>query len=176
RLDADDGNLPACHTFRRRIQPRLLLVEQSAERRMRRPEHERDAFVRNLDAPCLCDDRVVERRLARANLRKQLVLEVRGFAGSRVRRCSGSRVRRFGRPRRCCCRARWDLGFGIWDLGFRRAGRPYAEEGGSFRTCRQQSEEHTSELQSHLNLVCRLLLEKKKEYQLEPASETKTAV
>src|SRR5260370_5245783 len=26
----------------------------------------------------------------------------------------------------------------------------------------QQSEEHTSELQSHLNLVCRLLLEKKK--------------
>src|SRR5260370_19202999 len=29
--------------------------------------------------------------------------------------------------------------------------------GGSFR-----SEEHTSELQSHLNLVCRLLLEKKK--------------
>src|SRR5260370_25442706 len=33
-----------------------------------------------------------------------------------------------------------------------RDGRP--------RACR--SEEHTSELQSHLNLVCRLLLEKKK--------------
>src|SRR5260370_31378714 len=31
---------------------------------------------------------------------------------------------------------------------------------GQFRSCR--SEEHTSELQSHLNLVCRLLLEKKK--------------
>src|SRR5260370_26457368 len=30
----------------------------------------------------------------------------------------------------------------------------------SRRSCR--SEEHTSELQSHLNLVCRLLLEKKK--------------
>src|SRR5260370_11789670 len=29
-------------------------------------------------------------------------------------------------------------------------------------TARQRSEEHTSELQSHLNLVCRLLLEKKK--------------
>src|SRR5260370_27566087 len=29
-------------------------------------------------------------------------------------------------------------------------------------TCDQRSEEHTSELQSHLNLVCRLLLEKKK--------------
>src|SRR5260370_9643036 len=32
---------------------------------------------------------------------------------------------------------------------------------GTERTVR--SEEHTSELQSHLNLVCRLLLEKKKE-------------
>src|SRR5260370_11038176 len=29
-------------------------------------------------------------------------------------------------------------------------------------TARPRSEEHTSELQSHLNLVCRLLLEKKK--------------
>src|SRR5260370_5349366 len=29
--------------------------------------------------------------------------------------------------------------------------------------CCVRSEEHTSELQSHLNLVCRLLLEKKKE-------------
>src|SRR5260370_23218483 len=29
--------------------------------------------------------------------------------------------------------------------------------------CRLRSEEHTSELQSHLNLVCRLLLEKKKQ-------------
>src|SRR5260370_25555588 len=29
-----------------------------------------------------------------------------------------------------------------------------------------RSEEHTSELQSHLNLVCRLLLEKKKKLQL----------
>src|SRR5260370_28818886 len=28
--------------------------------------------------------------------------------------------------------------------------------------CPSRSEEHTSELQSHLNLVCRLLLEKKK--------------
>src|SRR5207237_8844853 len=31
------------------------------------------------------------------------------------------------------------------------------------RRCRR-SEEHTSELQSHLNLVCRLLLEKKNKY------------
>src|SRR5260370_7162764 len=36
---------------------------------------------------------------------------------------------------------------------------------------RLRSEEHTSELQSHLNLVCRLLLEKKKRirrYRLQP--------
>src|SRR5260370_16658586 len=32
---------------------------------------------------------------------------------------------------------------------------------------KQRSEEHTSELQSHLNLVCRLLLEKKKKGLLE---------
>src|SRR4051812_49833878 len=31
-----------------------------------------------------------------------------------------------------------------------------------------RSEEHTSELQSHVNLVCRLLLEKKKRLVLEP--------
>src|SRR5690242_21710141 len=30
------------------------------------------------------------------------------------------------------------------------------------RPVRRRSEEHTSELQSHVNLVCRLLLEKKK--------------
>src|SRR5260370_15670138 len=33
------------------------------------------------------------------------------------------------------------------------------------RNINQRSEEHTSELQSHLNLVCRLLLEKKKNVQ-----------
>src|SRR5260370_9540706 len=34
----------------------------------------------------------------------------------------------------------------------------------------ERSEEHTSELQSHLNLVCRLLLEKKKPTQTRPPS------
>src|SRR5260370_29996762 len=34
--------------------------------------------------------------------------------------------------------------------------------------CMSRSEEHTSELQSHLNLVCRLLLEKKKDTQTTP--------
>src|SRR5260370_3748903 len=36
------------------------------------------------------------------------------------------------------------------------------EEALSLFFLRDRSEEHTSELQSHLNLVCRLLLEKKK--------------
>src|SRR5260370_9621627 len=38
----------------------------------------------------------------------------------------------------------------------------------------QRSEEHTSELQSHLNLVCRLLLEKKKQatHPHEPSAAT----
>src|SRR3954465_4137860 len=38
------------------------------------------------------------------------------------------------------------------------------------RSCRaHRSEEHTSELQSHDNLVCRLLLEKKKHYDIRRA-------
>src|SRR5260370_27712050 len=38
----------------------------------------------------------------------------------------------------------------------------------------ERSEEHTSELQSHLNLVCRLLLEKKKKNK-QPSIETHPA-
>src|SRR5882762_9811751 len=38
-----------------------------------------------------------------------------------------------------------------------------------------RSEEHTSELQSHLNLVCRLLLEKKKTRKLQLSSTNKHA-
>src|SRR5260370_32755881 len=37
-----------------------------------------------------------------------------------------------------------------------------AYRGIASKPCEPRSEEHTSELQSHLNLVCRLLLEKKK--------------
>src|SRR5260370_20870757 len=36
-----------------------------------------------------------------------------------------------------------------------------------------RSEEHTSELQSHLNLVCRLLLEKKKKLMMSNISSTR---
>src|SRR5260370_15161187 len=46
-----------------------------------------------------------------------------------------------------------------------RERRAQAWLGGRGRTAR--SEEHTSELQSHLNLVCRLLLEKKKKDNIE---------
>src|SRR5690606_40240402 len=49
-----------------------------------------------------------------------------------------------------------------WFMGFaRRAARPH-------RNLRARSEEHTSELQSRENLVCRLLLEKKKHQQAHP--------
>src|SRR5438477_8792665 len=41
------------------------------------------------------------------------------------------------------------------------AGKARLEQGSAGRA-RIRSEEHTSELQSHVNLVCRLLLEKKK--------------
>src|SRR5260370_17344182 len=38
----------------------------------------------------------------------------------------------------------------------------FSRRPGDFAIAMARSEEHTSELQSHLNLVCRLLLEKKK--------------
>src|SRR5438477_12616117 len=43
---------------------------------------------------------------------------------------------------------------------FQVSTRPSVRRAGSFSV---RSEEHTSELQSHVNLVCRLLLEKKKQ-------------
>src|SRR4051812_49494003 len=39
-----------------------------------------------------------------------------------------------------------------------------------------RSEEHTSELQSHVNLVCRLLLEKKKNTPFEPLTDERSPV
>src|SRR5260370_29934820 len=47
----------------------------------------------------------------------------------------------------------------VWMLVLSTTGIPVAWVMGGARS---RSEEHTSELQSHLNLVCRLLLEKKK--------------
>src|SRR2546430_12922496 len=44
--------------------------------------------------------------------------------------------------------------------------------GDEFTTVLGRSEEHTSELQSQSNLVCRLLLEKKKKYQVSATVHT----
>src|SRR5438270_10666314 len=59
------------------------------------------------------------------------------------------------------------VGAAIWGLLFLQPARP--NPGGptgtvNVSTSPSRSEEHTSELQSQSNLVCRLLLEKKKEY------------
>src|SRR5260370_27404664 len=48
-----------------------------------------------------------------------------------------------------------------WPAPYRRS-RATRQEPAHARCIGERSEEHTSELQSHLNLVCRLLLEKKK--------------
>src|SRR5437773_3165066 len=62
-----------------------------------------------------------------------------------------------------------DLDDPEWSLDFARRGIPGRFEvaplacGNAKSEGRTRSEEHTSELQSHHDLVCRLLLEKKKE-------------
>src|SRR5260370_32059510 len=87
--------------------------------------------------------------------RRSIICEV----PARARREGKSRFRRAGESARgqtpggdCRCRRRRD------------ACRRWWKEPGKYRQRRHasRSEEHTSELQSHLNLVCRLLLEKKK--------------
>src|SRR5260370_4825648 len=50
------------------------------------------------------------------------------------------------------------------NLGRPAEAQPEADIARKLAQPQQRSEEHTSELQSHLNLVCRLLLEKKKHY------------
>src|SRR5205807_3239990 len=55
------------------------------------------------------------------------------------------------------------MGAGVFDLGWRGKIVVTGED-------RARSEEHTSELQSPCNLVCRLLLEKKKKYLIAIAS------
>src|SRR5256885_6187491 len=48
----------------------------------------------------------------------------------------------------------------------------HGEGGGGAARARARSEEHTSELQSPCNLVCRLLLEKKKKNYMTPCSSS----
>src|SRR5207248_10977567 len=50
-----------------------------------------------------------------------------------------------------------------------RAARPAIPRSWDRRPCRSRSEEHTSELQSPYDLVCRLLLEKKKRLRQQPS-------
>src|SRR5690242_21590259 len=72
-------------------------------------------------------------------------------------------------------RARWTASSGEWrsaSVTAAKSLRDRAEDRWG-RTRRARSEEHTSELQSHVNLVCRLLLEKKKKKQKKTQS-TKT--
>src|SRR5207237_5009616 len=75
---------------------------------------------------------------------------------SDLRACPGAhRQKLFARGSCARAAAGADRAFGI-DQRFRAAG----DQRGVVES---RSEEHTSELQSHLNLVCRLLLEKKKQ-------------
>src|SRR6266480_5821236 len=60
----------------------------------------------------------------------------------------------------------------------RRVGAPASVRGSGYaaqarRRQHRRSEEHTSELQSHVNLVCRLLLEKKKKNEKKRRSKKK---
>src|SRR3989449_8343162 len=96
--------------------------------------------------------RGAENRCVRPRRRLQYVLD-----GARSAR--GRQYRRRGNPGRPaparCGRC--------WQLAAARHGRLRARGGGGGgRGEGRRSEEHTSELQSRLHLVCRLLLEKKK--------------
>src|SRR5438132_8719370 len=52
--------------------------------------------------------------------------------------------------------------FGIIQRRFQFLSASFGSQNGGFHPLEFRSEEHTSELQSHSDLVCRLLLEKKK--------------
>src|SRR2546426_9115814 len=75
-----------------------------------------------------------------------------------------------GLPCRACCQARGGLLPHLFTLTLWRKGRsvfcgPFRRLAAPRRYLAVRSEEHTSELQSPCNLVCRLLLEKKKQHQ-----------
>src|SRR2546429_4561449 len=63
---------------------------------------------------------------------------------------------------------------GSWNALFWLADLVQPESGWTDRSVHERSEEHTSELQSRLHLVCRLLLEKKKKKHITPSSNTRT--
>src|SRR5690242_21531397 len=63
-----------------------------------------------------------------------------------------------------------------WATRWTGHGRWAARRRWSTAAWRPRSEEHTSELQSHVNLVCRLLLEKKKKKKTKKQNLTKDHV
>src|SRR5260370_19975481 len=63
----------------------------------------------------------------------------------------------------CTCLVKLDL---LPIMPPRPLGRVRESKSSFTKQVQQRSEEHTSELQSHLNLVCRLLLEKKKKKEM----------
>src|SRR5260370_4869975 len=72
---------------------------------------------------------------------------------------AASDVRLYWAPVEALCRAATGV-----ETALLRFGLPLPCGGSAIAgAAKPRSEEHTSELQSHLNLVCRLLLEKKKE-------------
>src|SRR2546422_8284487 len=74
-----------------------------------------------------------------------------------------SRRRSRARPGRCAAQARATRRPARLPAGSEwRRGSTEHGHAGPFQHFRERSEEHTSELQSRLHLVCRLLLEKKK--------------
>src|SRR5438034_2409213 len=88
------------------------------------------------------------------------------------------------RSARACCRAappagctqRCSPGGDRGSAGPRRS-RPAAHHlAAAYPLPRRRSEEHTSELQSHSDLVCRLLLEKKKKKKNKKTKRKKTKI
>src|SRR2546426_1807728 len=59
----------------------------------------------------------------------------------------------------------------VWSTQIVVSGRRSSGDGASTNAGSMRSEEHTSELQSPCNLVCRLLLEKKKKIKIEMESD-----
>src|SRR5205809_1648909 len=90
-----------------------------------------------------------------------------GLAGSRIRTDQGSTPQDSVRGRRVPPSGRGELrspreGATVLRLGRGPTGRDRQRRGTVAPSRGNRSEEHTSELQSRLHLVCRLLLEKKK--------------
>src|SRR5437773_5686221 len=73
----------------------------------------------------------------------------------------GTLLRRTIRHARGCSKCRAGGGHPVWVLTVTYPGGRTRQ----FSIRRERSEEHTSELQSHHDLVCRLLLEKKKQHE-----------